>query len=179
MDRTSALMMTGQYKQLVADSRSFYQVSEKINRMMNDLTKQINSPVGAEDRHSLTFATSGLASEMDWLESLLIRIRRTIIEIDEMVGRMRVSDTNVASELVKIAKELSAKQIEAEMLWQKVASQFGEKLAIRAHSDMLRQAASYSDDTRLNPDGSLWVNEFMSLMMEGFEKKMRLMSADY
>jgi hypothetical protein len=62
----------------------------------------------------------------------------------------------------------------AMMLWEKVAMQFGEKLAARVHSEMLRQAAVYSDDGSLNPDNALWIPEFLPKIWEGFDQKMRI-----
>ena len=68
----------------------------------------------------------------------------------------------VAQELVAAAKELTA-----EDLWHKVARQYGEKLAVKLHTELLKKSAKLSDDDRLNPTGELWVNEFMPPLMDG------------
>jgi len=84
----------------------------------------------------------------------------------------------VASELVKIAKELTAKPVTAE-LWDQVAIKFGEKLAVQTFSTMLKQAANFSNDDHLNPDGKLWVNEILPAIREGFNRELTRLSKDY
>jgi len=85
-----------------------------------------------------------------------------------------VDRKRIARSLLRIAGELTtAKRRVGELLWQKVASEYGRKMAHRFHTQLLKQAANYSDDERLNPDGNLWVNDFIPLMMNGciFELK--------
>lgn len=86
--------------------------------------------------------------------------------------------TMVASELVKLAKELVAKPVTA-ALWDQVAIKFGEKLAVQTFSTMLKQAANYAGDDRLNPDGKLWVNEIMPAIREGFNRELTRQCRDY
>jgi len=176
--KTAALMMTGQYKQLVAASHELYQAYQKLDRAVNDLAKMINSPIEPEEKNSVMRSVMILRHEIEELERALSLVANMSIVIGDATTT-RLSSENVASELIKIAKELTAKQVEAEMLWQKVSMQFGEKLAMKAHAEMLKQAANYSNDSRLNPDNSLWVNEFLPMILEGFNRQMKKMSADY
>jgi hypothetical protein len=69
----------------------------------------------------------------------------------------------IAKQLIAAAKELTAE----DKLWQKVARQYGEKLAVKLHSELLKKSADLSGDEHLNPTGELWVNEFMPVLMDG------------
>lgn len=74
----------------------------------------------------------------------------------------------VASELVKMAKDLTA-----DNLWQKVARQYGGKVAMKLHSELVRKADALSDDKRLNPDGELWVSDFIPELLDGVIDKLK------
>jgi len=81
----------------------------------------------------------------------------------------------VARELVRLAKELTARNQEAAMssLLKKVLVQAGEKAALAIHSDLLKKSTKYTDDERLNPDAELWVPDFMPVMIDAAIKKLK------
>lgn len=77
---------------------------------------------------------------------------------------------------VKCKKKVKkAANKEAAELWEKVAAEYGRKMAHKFHTQLLKQAGSYSDDKRLNPDEELWVADFMPVMMDAAAKEMKKM----
>ena len=78
-----------------------------------------------------------------------------------------MNDQQIARELTAVVRELSAAE-----LWQKVARQFGEKLALKVHTRMLTQGIKYANDERLNPN-DLPMSEFMREMLGGLQDKAR------
>lgn len=107
MDKTSALMLTGQYKQLVAASHELNQAYQRLDRAANDLAKRINSPIEPEERNSVMRSVMILRDGITGLEKALGFIANTSIVIGDATAS-RLSSENVASELVKIARELTA-----------------------------------------------------------------------
>jgi len=112
--------------------------------------------------------------------SALIRLVKADDFIAEEIEEMNISDREIKkaieSALMMAQYYKGSTKQAAAPLWAKVASQFGEKLATRMHSDMLKQAAKYSDDDRLNPTGEMWVQNFLPVMLNGAIHKLQKLS---
>lgn len=82
---------------------------------------------------------------------------------------------SIARELTAIANILDGDKgsgREAASLWKKVATQYGEKVAVKLHSELLKKAAKLSEDKRLNPDEELWVPDFIGPLVDGVISKL-------
>lgn len=114
MNKEAALMLTRQYKETVSAAHEMSKVFQKVDHAANELSRMINSPIDVEagGRHDVSRATSNLAYQLDTLGYYSTMLRNVIIDVDVTINKKAASDSHIAGDLVRLAREMVASDLD-------------------------------------------------------------------